>query len=189
MLPTDHFCRSAIYPNCVKGDGLDKSALLAFNTVTTYIRALSIVSWDKCCAEASVHQFGIATAAIKDTRKSEREQRGLLDRERHYYLGYYSFRARNIDAGVLESSALVIRHAPEDGDDRHFHIELHALHLEGAEKAVARTLKADERLFRDKLATILFGPTPLPDEQCSHIQRELKIWALPVLPQQRTPKQ
>lgn len=184
MLPTDHFCRSAIFPNCVRGDGLDRAALLAFNTVSPFVRALSIVSWDKCGTEDSVHDFGIATATTKNARKAEREQRELVESELHYYLGYYSFHARYIDAGPLVSSEVIVRHAPEDGDDRHFHIELHAMDTDGEEKAVARALKADERLMRDKLATILFGPTPLPDQQCSQRQIQLKVWALPVMAQE-----
>jgi hypothetical protein len=178
MLPTDLFCRAAVYPSIARNGKLDTSALLAFSSLSATARALSLVSWDKCCSENLVHEFGTNVADEKNVRKKMRENRELLEAEVNYYLGYYSFWARNLKMSFLIYSISVLRHAPEDGDDKHFHLELHAL----SETVTERNLKADERIARDEMASILFGPTPLPDELCSARQKELKTFALPLTP-------
>lgn len=180
MLPTDVFCRAAVYPKCTRNGNLDPGALLKFSSLGVAVKALSLVSWDKCCSEELVHDFGLGVAEEQNRRASETHGAELPEEQVHHYLGYYSFNARFFRADFLIHSSGIIRHAPEDGDDRHFHVELHAKEeiLGLSNSARDRKFSSDERIARDKLAEILFGPTPLPDGQCCERQLDLKKVAL-----------
>ncbi|MEQ5793135.1 hypothetical protein LZ686_00605 [Paracoccus sp. NFXS7] len=177
-LPTDIFCRAAVFPTCTKEGVFNRAALFAFSDAGNYCRALSLAGWDKCCNAEQVHDFGDNVATEKNRRFQEKHNRPPVEDEVAHYLGYYSIMVRNVSLGSNMYSKSVIRHAPEDGDDRHFHIELHPNEAALADKKPDRRVKSDERLLRDELATVLFGPSPLPARHCSERVLELQRIAL-----------
>lgn len=174
ILPTDIFCRAAVFPTCTKKGVFNRAALFAFSDAGNFSRALSLAGWDKCGNSEQVHDFGDNVAVEKNQRFQEKHERPPVDDEVAYYLGFYSIMMRNISLGSNMYSDSVIRHAPEDGDDRHFHIEIHPNKAALDDKHPDRRVKSDERLLRDELATVLFGPNPLPEKQCSGRALELQ---------------
>jgi hypothetical protein len=178
MFPTDIFCRAAIYPNCNRKDRFDTAALLQFSDLPNLSRALSLAGWDKCGSVAMVHDFGCKTTEAKNERKRIDAGGNLDEIAASYYLGYYSFFARQLRADNLQYTRAVLRHALEDGDDRHYQFELHPLEGITEEKKV----KNDERIARDCIALLLFGPEAFPDHLCSQRQISLKSEFLCTLP-------
>ena len=83
-----------------------------------------------------------------------------------------------MQANNLHYTKAILRHAPEDGDERHFQFELHP--LDGI--VDGKKVKSDERIARDQIANLLFGPEPFPDDLCCPQQILLKSEFLTELP-------
>ncbi len=178
MLPTDIFCRSVIFPNCTNNGRFDKAALLQFSSLKGLSGAVSLAGWDSCGEIDVVHEFGCITTKTKNDRKCANVGRALTEDEQYFYLGYYSFCACYLNLSFLEYTLALLRHAPEDGDDRHFQLELHAADGVTEQKRV----KSDERLVRDRIADLLFGPEEYPDNLCCGRQITLKSEIMQILP-------
>lgn len=179
MLPTDVFCRCAIFPNVLKQgeDRFDSSALLAFSGCRgSASQILSLAGWDKCCDDSSVHEYGESVASTKNDRRAvESELNESKDTAFSYYLGFYRFNATKLDFTQLMYSKHDLRHAPEDGDDRHYQLELNPLN-DGIKD---RQVKSDMRVIRTAIADIMKGPSLLPAERCTDHQLDLQSKFMP----------
>lgn len=178
ILPSDLFHRSAVYPNITKSGHYDDAALLTFSKLNEdeTQKAISLAGWDKCLSIESVHDFGLCLEDTKNKRTEEKLQRPLDQSEVHHYLGYYNFNARDFNFSCTQYSKVILRHAPEDGDDRHYQIEIIAKNDQITKKQV----KSDERIARMLLSRIIFGPERLPEDQCCSRKLELQRDYLPV---------
>ncbi|WP_182912856.1 hypothetical protein [Paracoccus onubensis] len=180
--PTDRFCRLANHPSCLKADRFDEAALLTFSPLDNSSRALSLAGWDVCKDETGVHDYGLSVSIQKNDRLKERYGQEPDIDKRSYYLGFYDIYARHINFDILANSRGALRHAPEDGDHRHFHIELHPTDEALSARKPERKVKEDERLLRTELIKLLSGPSLLPPDHCCAHQKELQNEFMPTLP-------
>lgn len=162
MLPSDVFCRAAVFPRMLKSQQFDEETLLSFSNVNDGRKAISFASHSICQDDDGVHTYGLHVASSRNEREQNELGRALSDDEAHHYLGFYSFNARFLHCIKLTFCVGRLYHAPEDGQDCHFQFDLTPLN-----DATARQVKQDERIARSRLAQALFGPVLLPSHRCS----------------------
>lgn len=195
LLPKDIFCRAAVFPRCITSKGImDDACLLKFSGNGVETRSCSVVSFYLSRNESGVHDFGLKVAA-EGNKRIVAAGKMLDDTNEDVYLGYYSFLAEAFIGvsmkvkGINELVTLVLYWKRENGDHRHFQIDIFPnslrvkSHVEeeiaSQAEAAARSNKkfnppnkvrreerlvdSEVRLARQELFDILFGPVKCPD--------------------------
>lgn len=183
-LPLDVFCRAAVFPRCVSAaDRLEDSALLQVSGKGLGKRGISLASRYLCRDEDGVHDFGLRVAAEGNLRLSNANVK-LDDSCENLYLGYYSFYYKDYCSVSSGEANMRLYWKPENGDDRHFQIDISidaamvykkideqigAENEEAArlkqkvkapnrDKRAERFFNAEVRIIRERIFNILFGP-------------------------------